>query len=150
MNLKVIGLFGIILLCVVGTIFFMNDKQESPPNAPPPATTPANNPPKNDDELKNFLRVEEITQAMSGMTKETCGIVTILNESKGNVFFTLKSPDSDKIIKCVLFAKTNNDDPERKQMLLESRDNNSLIYLKGEVDIYKGELELKVWQVYKK
>ena len=98
----------------------------------------------------SFVEVSQIVPAMSGMTKETRGIVTVLNESKDNVFFTLKDAASDKTIKAVMFAKTNRDDPERKEMLLKSRDNNSVVHLKGEIDIYKGELEIKVWQVYEK
>ncbi len=98
----------------------------------------------------SFVEVSQIVPAMSGMTKETRGIVTVLNESKDNVFFTVKDATTDKTIKAVMFAKTNRDDPERKDMLLKSRDNNSVVHLKGEIDIYKGELEIKVWQVYEK
>ena len=100
--------------------------------------------------LQEFLEVREITSNMEGNTREVRGIVTILNEGKGNVFFTLKDVNNNSKIKCVLFSKTNANDPERKAMLLDSRDNQTVIYLKGKVDVYKGELEIKVWQVFKK
>ena len=104
--------------------------------------------PATSNEPVSFVEVSQITSAMKGMTKNTRGIVTILNEGKGNVYFNLKDPKTGKEIRCVMFAKTNNDNFGRKDLLLRSRDNNSVINVKGEVDVYKGELEIKVWQVY--
>ena len=52
---------------------------------------------------------------MVGMTKQTQGIVTILNEAKGNVYFTLKSPNNGKTIKGVLFEKTNKKRPRTQE-----------------------------------
>lgn len=141
MNFKIVGVFLLVIVAVVVGWKF------SQPQEPPPATVTEVAPSVTTD---SFVEVSQIVPAMSGMTKETRGIVTVLNESKDNVFFTVKDAASDKTIKAVMFAKTNRDDPERKEMLLKSRDNNSVVHLKGEIDIYKGELEIKVWQVYEK
>lgn len=129
MNFKVLGLFGIIFLTAIITYKFTAE------NPAPSANT--------------FVEVSEITPAMSGLTRETRGVVTEITEAKGHVFFTLKDALCDKKIRAVMFAKTNADDPNRKQILLNSRENNSVVHLRGEVDVYKGELEIKTWQVYK-
>ena len=110
----------------------------------------AENPAPRKTSTSSLVEVREITEAMTGTTHETRGIVTTLREGKDNVFFTLRDANGNETIKGVLFAKTNRDDPSRKEMLLQSRDNNSVVYLKGEIDIYKGELEIKTWQVYTK
>ena len=144
MNFKIVGVFVLLIIAVVVAVKF------SQPQEPPPATVIKNEPPAPTVTTDSFVEVSQIVPAMSGMTKETRGIVTVLNESKDNVFFTVKDATTDKTIKAVMFAKTNRDDPERKDMLLKSRDNNSVVHLKGEIDIYKGELEIKVWQVYEK
>lgn len=96
----------------------------------------------------SFVEVSQINAGMVGMIKNTRGIVTILNENKGHVYFNLKDPKTGKEIRCVMFAKTNNDNSGRKDLLLRSRDNNSVVNIKGKVDEYKGELEIIVWQVY--
>lgn len=144
MNFKIVGVFVLLIIAVVVAVKF------SQPQEPPPATVNETAPTAPTVTTDSFVEVSQIVPAMSGMTKETRGIVTVLNESKDNVFFTVKDAASDKTIKAVMFAKTNRDDPERKEMLLKSRDNNSVVHLKGEIDIYKGELEIKVWQVYEK
>lgn len=145
MNFKIVGVFVLLIIAVVVAVKF------SQPQEPPPAATVTEAAPTAPTvTTDSFVEVSQIVPAMSGMTKETRGIVTVLNESKDNVFFTFKDAASDKTIKAVMFAKTNRDDPERKDMLLKSRDNNSVVHLKGEIDIYKGELEIKVWQVYEK
>ena len=108
-----------------------------------------NLPPNNQfDSKPSFVEVSQITANMTGNTINTRGVVTILNENKGNVYFNLKDPKNGKEIRCVMFAKTNNNDPQRKVMLLKSRDANSVVNVKGEVNIYKDEIEIKVWQVY--
>ena len=142
MNFKIVGVFLLVMVAVV-----VGWKFSQPQEPPPVAAVTENAPTVTTD---SFVEVSQIVPAMSGMTKETRGIVTVLNEGKDNVFFTLKDAASDKTIKAVMFAKTNRDDPERKDMLLKSRDNNSVVHLTGEIDIYKGELEIKVWQVYEK
>lgn len=96
----------------------------------------------------SVIDISTITPAMSGTTKDVRGIVTSLYEKKGTVYFTLKDISGQATINGVLFAKTNNDAPERKKVLLKSRDNNSVVYIKGKIDIYKGKLEIKTWQVY--
>ena len=145
MNFKIVGVFLLVIIAVVVGWKF-SQSQELPPAAA--VTEAASTAPTVTTD--SFVEVAQIVPAMSGMTKETRGIVTVLNENKDNVFFTVKDAASDKTIKAVMFAKTNRDDPERKDMLLKSRDNNSVVHLKGEIDIYKGELEIKVWQVYEK
>ena len=142
MNFKIIGVFLLVIVVIVVGWKFSQPQEPSPviENAPTAPTVTTD----------SFVEVSQIVPAMSGMTKETRGIVAVLNESNDNVFFTVKDVAADKTIKAVMFAKTNRDDPERKEMLLKSRDNNSVVHLKGEIDIYKGELEIKVWQVYEK
>ena len=126
LNYKILGLFGIIFITVAITYRF--------------AVAPVN--------TNTFVEVSEISSDMSGLTRETRGVVTELNEAKGHVFFTLKDPLNDKKIRAVMFAKTNADDPNRKKILCNSLENRSVVRLRGEVDVYKGELEIKTWQVY--
>ncbi len=126
MNFKLLGLFGIILLTAIITHNF---------SAPPQVAS-------------SFVEVSDISADMSGLNRETRGIVTEIAEAKGHVFFTLKDAVNDKKIRGVLFAKTSAADPNRKQILLHSRETNSVVRLRGEIDIYKGELEIKTWQVY--
>lgn len=126
MNFKVLGLFGIILITAVITNKFTSAPQIT----------------------SSFVEVSEISAEMSGLNRETRGIVTDISEAKGHVFFTLKDTLNDKKIRGVLFAKTNAENPNYKQILLHSRENNSVVRLRGEIDIYKGELEIKTWQVY--
>lgn len=178
MNYKVLGVFVLVIAVVIG-VYAVNRPTPEPPvnpgseittgtNQPDTGKTDTNNPDtkkpeaiqpevNNPDTSKpekpvtdSFVEVRDITAAMSGMTRETRGVVTVLNEAKGNVYFTLKDVSGNNTIKGVLFKKTNNDDPSRKEMLLQSRDSGSPIYLKGEIDVYKGELEIKTWQVYNK
>lgn len=131
MNYKVLGVFGLIFLTAIVTYKF-----SAAPSVP---VKPANS---------IFVEVSEISPEMTGLTRETRGIVTDLNEAKGHVFFTLKDANTDRKIRAVMFAKTNADDPNRKQILLRSRENRAVVYLKGEIDVYRGELEIKTWQVF--
>ena len=168
MNFKVLGIFLVIIAGVIGAVVFTGDDGKSSNVAPQTkkiedSTTDtqerkserisepvAENPAPRKTSTSSLVEVREITEAMTGTTHETRGIVTTLREGKDNVFFTLRDANGNETIKGVLFAKTNRDDPSRKEMLLQSRDNNSVVYLKGEIDIYKGELEIKTWQVYTK
>lgn len=129
---------AVILGTIVAIMVAIHQCMPEPP--PPPEPSKLQKP--------AFVEVSQITVAMEDITIDTRGVVTDLNENKSNIYFNLKDPNTGKEIRCVMFAKTNNDDPERKAMLLNSRDTNSVVKIKGEVDVYKGELELKVWQVY--
>ena len=150
MNFKILGLFILIIIVAIGAYTFGSSSNNS--NSVSSTTQPVENDVvPNQTVIKSFFEVHEIKsdyQELLGKTIETRGIVKSLNESKGNVYFNLKDPKTGKEIRCVLFAKTNNDAPERKILLLKSRDNNSVVNIKDEVAICKGELEIKVWQVY--
>lgn len=128
LNYKVLGLFGIIIITVAVTFQIFHHAPET---------------------FSGTAEVSEITPKMIGVVRETRGIVLNLNEGKGNIFFTLKDVNTDKKIKGVIFSKTNVNNPEFKNLLIQSRDEKSVIFLNGEIDVYKGELEIKTWQVFK-
>lgn len=143
MNFKILGLFILIIIVAVGAYTFGSSSN----NSTPPV---ANDVAQNKNVIKSFFEVHEINaeyQELLGKTISTRGIVQNLNEGKGNVFFELRDSQSNSTIKGVLFAKTNSDNAGRKELLLQSRDTGSIVYLKGEIDIYKGELEIKAWKV---
>lgn len=149
MNFKILGLFILVIVVAVAAYTFGSgtSNSTSTSNSTPPV---ANNVAQNKTVVKSFFEVHEITteyQELLGRTIETRGIVQSLNEGKGNVFFELRDPQNNSTIKGVLFAKTNSDNAGRKELLLQSRDTGSIVYLKGEIDVYKGELEIKTWKV---
>ncbi|MBQ7199717.1 MAG: exodeoxyribonuclease VII large subunit [Selenomonadaceae bacterium] len=149
MNFKILGLFILVIIVAVGAYTLGSSSGTS--NSVQPTTPPVENDVvQNKSVTKSFFEVHEITteyQELLGKTISTRGIVQSLNEGKGNVFFELKDPQNDSTIKGVLFAKTNSDNAGRKDVLLQSRDTGAIIYLKGEIDVYKGELEIKAWKV---
>lgn len=149
MNFKILGLFILVIVVAVGAYTLGSN------NSHPVQSTTQTQPVKNDvvqnkSVVKSFFEVHEITteyQELLGKTISTRGIVQSLNEGKGHVFFELKDPQNNSTIRGVLFAKTNSDNVGRKELLLQSRDTGSIVYLKGEIDVYKGELEIKAWKV---
>ena len=149
MNFKILGLFILIIIVAIGAYTFGSSSNNS--NSVSSTTQPVENDVvPNQTVIKSFFEVHEINaeyQELLGKTISTCGIVQNLNEGKGNVFFELRDSQSNSTIKGVLFAKTNSDNAGRKELLLQSRDTGSIVYLKGEIDIYKGELEIKAWKV---
>ena len=97
--------------------------------------------------LANVLDVREVDSYMKGQTKNLRGKVIKANEAKDNLYFTLQDVHNNTTIKGVLFAKTNSKNPSRKQIILNSRDNQTVIYVKGKIDVYNGELEIITWDV---
>lgn len=94
------------------------------------------------------LRVQDITTSLEGKTVIVEGVASGVTEKNGNVFFVFRDPETQKSIKGVMFRKTSNDNEERMNLLEESQANNKKINIQGQVDIYKGELEIKTWKVY--
>lgn len=89
------------------------------------------------------MNIGQVTSSLRGTTITVRAKATGVKEVNGNVFFKLVDPNDGSKIAGVMFKKTNNDNPGRKAMLASGQ----TLTIKGEVDIYKGELEIKVWQV---
>lgn len=127
----VITLSVIAIIAEVYPEWFRNDAGETVTAAPSP----------------NVVDVREVDSFMKGQNKDLRGKVIKANEGGGNLYFTLQDVKNTATIKGVLFAKTDNKNPALKQMLLRSRDNQTVIYVKGKIDVYNGELEIIVFEV---
>ena len=97
--------------------------------------------------LTNVVNVREVDSYMQGQTKNLRGKVIKANEGDGSLYFTLQDVRNSATIKGVLFAKTSNKNPMLKQMLLRSRDNQTIVLVKGKIDVYNGELEIITFEV---
>lgn len=146
---KALGLWMLLVALIIGAIFFAlvpeknngvfgigetNNSQEISTRG----------------EAHKYLHVNQITSKLKGETIVTSGVVSELTERKDTVFFTLRDKAADRAIKCVMFRKTNVDNTERKVLLEKSIADGTEVYLQGEVDIYKNDLEIKVWKVFVK
>lgn len=112
------------------------------------STPEVNSNKENKQENKGKLRVGDITTDLQGKTVDVEGVASGVTERKGNIFFTFRDPETHKSIKGVIFKKTNNDNAGRADLLQESEANSKKINIQGQIDIYKGELEIKAWKVY--
>ena len=145
---KALGLWLILFALIIGGVFFflMPEKNAAPVNS---NTGEKQIISTREDAIKYF-HVNQITSDLKGQTIVTSGVVGRLSEKKNIVFFTLKDVAANREIKCVMFGKTNSDNAGRKALLEKSEAAGLAVYLEGEVDIYKGDLEIKVWKVFTK
>ena len=104
---------------------------------------------KQEPKKENMIEISQITPSMEGRTVVTRGHIIKLSSGKGNVFFTYKDVNSSATIKGVLFKEDNYENTDRKALLENCRLNNSIVYVKGKVAIYQGELEIIAYQVFK-
>lgn len=101
----------------------------------------------NGNKVDAISNTDYITSNMEGRNVRISGVASKVSEGKGNVFFYFKNEKTGQDIKCVMFKKTNNDNQGRKELIETSAYNGSVITLDGQVDVYKGEVEIKVWKV---
>ena len=94
------------------------------------------------------LDVHKVDAYLIGKMKNVRGIVTKANGGNGNFYFTLRDVRNNATIKGVLFKKTLNKNPEYKSKILQSLNNQSVVYLNGKIDAYNGELEIITWNVW--
>lgn len=104
--------------------------------APAPAAQPQR-------AARSGLGIADINTSLQGKTITVRAAASNVKERNGTVFFRLTDPSDGAQIAGVMFKKTNNDNAGRKELLASGR----TLTIKGEVDVYKGELEIKVWQV---
>lgn len=96
------------------------------------------------------LNVSDINKSLIGQTVTIKCLVKNVAQPKETVFFDVVDPSSGAKLKGVLFNKTNTDNSGRKELLEDSMNSNRLIYITGEIDEYKGNLEIKAWRVFSK
>lgn len=146
---KALGLWLVLLALTLGGVFFYINSDESDNKVESTNT-------KNETVVttKNggdtYVKIKDISAKMQGNTILTNGVVSQFSEGKNNVFFTLKDSNTNNAIKCVMFSKTNNNNTGRKELLQKSYNNGMPVNIEGEIDIYKGNLEIKVWKVFTK
>ena len=113
----------------------------------------------NDDKSKIYTMEDGVkVYYVSGINKDMMGqTVTVkckvanVKERKDTVFFILQDiKHQNKTVNGVMFKKTNTDNKERKEVLEHAAQGNSTVYIEGQVDEYKGALEVKAWKVYTK
>lgn len=97
------------------------------------------------DMTGRYTPISKITPDMQGMTVEVRAKAVDVKEVNGNVYCDLVDPNDGAQIKGVMFKKTNAENKNYK-ILLSSGES---LGIEGEVDVYKGELEIKIWQVSK-
>ena len=92
--------------------------------------------------------LSSISSDMQGHEVTTFGSVSDLyTSSKGHTFFTITNQNTK--LKGVLFSAENDDLKGRLDLLNKYKNTNQKIYFKGQVDIYKEELEIIVSKLYK-
>ena len=113
----------------------------------------------NDENKKTYTMEDGVkVYYISGINKDMMGqTITIkckvanVKERKDTVFFQLQDiKHQNKTVNGVMFKKTNADNKERKEVLEHAAQGKSTIYIEGQVDEYKGALEVKTWKVYTK
>lgn len=106
---------------------------------------------KNNAKVKlkeTMTELSSISPDMQGHKVTTFGSVSDLyTSSKGHTFFTITHQDTK--LKGVLFSAENDDLKGRLELLKKYNNTNEKIYFKGQVDIYKDELEIIVAKLYK-
>ena len=88
--------------------------------------------------LPGSVLISDITSEMTGRKIEVTGNVSEITEKDGNTFFTL-SDDSGEI-KAVLWNSVN----LGKESLLENVKKGGTFSVSGEVQVYRGQLEIIV------
>lgn len=99
---------------------------------------------------EDIINVRQISKEMVGKTVVIAAKVSNvnLNKSSNTAFFDVKDINDNTQIKGVIFNKTVNDNPERLEVLQSAVNSGRHVYIKGEIDIYKGSLEIKAWKVF--
>lgn len=90
------------------------------------------------------VRIGNITTSLQGKTITTSGIAKNVTEAKDTIFFDLYDKKTNDSIKGVMFRKTNKDNEGRADLLRSGK----TVKVQGEIDVYKGSLEIKVWKVW--
>ncbi len=122
------------------------DKNNSPVPSTPASSANDTNAPK----MEGLRYIREIDESLEGQIVTTTGTVSKFSEGKGHVFFTLTDAKTKKSIACILFANTNEKNPEFRTLTQESKSNASTIYVQGKVGIHEGKLEIIVQKVLAK
>lgn len=97
--------------------------------------------------LRNFLPIASIPNAASGTRANFFGIAEDINDTNGNLFFALKDPFSNAEVRCTILAKLNSENPSLHEILKDSFEKNSLIYVFGMAAKYQGQPSVMVWNV---
>lgn len=153
----IICLIALVLLAFGGVIYHIYTTG-NPPASPEPSINASQ--PKGDESntsqkgtapntsKEDITPVSKISSGLKGRTVTTRGIVTGISNNNGTVHFKLKDIDSGSMINGIMFKKTANDNAGREKLLQQSAKDKLPVYINGEVDIYKGNLEIKLWKVY--
>lgn len=96
------------------------------------------------------LNVRQLSKEQAG---ETVTIVARiknvnLNATSNTAFFNVEDLNSRARIKGVIFNKTIKDNPDRLTLLRDVEKTGRHVYLTGEIDAYKDNLEIKTWKVF--
>ncbi len=124
------------------------NKNDAPASPPHPQSSSQTG--KDSHKPEGLRYIREIDESLLGQNVVTTGTITRINEEEGHVFFTLTDKKADKNINCVLFAKTNEEHPENKNLAQKSKNEGSSIYVEGKVNKYKGKLQIITWKVFTK
>ena len=95
--------------------------------------------------LRDFAQISQVSTIANNSRLNFFGYVDRFNESKGNIFFSLKDPASDSEIICTISKKLNDAHPEFKKSLIE----NSPLYIYGILTRNKDKILLIVLDVYR-
>lgn len=162
---KGFALWLVVAIVVIGVAVFYGTNKKEEPIAIPQVQTEESKPKQNtkpEEQIQpeqkiltqyqgeDVLNVRQISKEQMGRTVTLVAKVLNVNHNKqsNTVFFDIKDLNSDAKIKGVLFNKTINDNPERLDLLQSAANSGIPIYLKGEIDIYKGALEIKAWKIF--
>ena len=153
--MKTLGIWLIVVFVFVGGYFFIHKAQgENTPAKEEPSVQQVSSKktekPAQTDLKSNIqsLAISDINEQQKGRQVSVSGYITKYSDGKENVFFTIKDPNKGTTIKCVLFASDNNELAGRREIIVNALSKNKLVFVDGEVDIYKGELEIKAKKVY--
>lgn len=99
---------------------------------------------------EDIINVHQISKDLIGKTVVIVAKISNinLNKSSNTAFFDVKDVNSNIKIKGVIFNKTMNDNPGRLELLQSAANSDRQIYIEGEIDIYKGSLEIKAWKIF--
>ena len=145
---KMLGMW--LLAAVVIAVGALIYQRMNGANAPAVSTTPpqaTSVKPQDVPKKEGMIYIREIDSSLEDQTVLTGGTVTKASEGKGNIYFTLTDSKTQKSINCVLFAKTNENNPEYKEIVQRSKNDGSTLYVRGKVAIYEGALEIIAWKV---
>ena len=101
---------------------------------------------------EHVYHVSEINPGLVNRTIPIYAEITFVDfdQHKNTLYYGIKDVSNGTEMKGVMFAKTINDNPERKNLIIEASRTGENIYLYGNVSDYNGTLGIKTWKVFRK